>query len=83
MWEDNKRLHSEILEYRSLSGFLNNNKRLDYSDPGRRQLVSLCSDYSSQASNWFSDLFDQFQTGTFRHYRITMKTTGKVLYLTP
>ena len=39
MWEENVRCNTEALTYRSLAGFLENNKRLDYSDAGRRQMV--------------------------------------------
>jgi hypothetical protein len=81
MWEENKRLNTEILEYRSLSGYLDNNKRLDYSDAGRQQLVNSLLHILCQASHWFSQLLNQFRTGTFRHYRITKKTTGKVYHL--
>ena len=78
MWEENRRLHTETVEYRSLSGYLDNNKRLDYSDPARQQLVSLFIFIICQSAEWFAQLLNQFETSTFNHYRITMKTTGKV-----
>ena len=41
MWEDNTRINADLSNYRSLKGFLENNKRLDYSDEARREQVSI------------------------------------------
>lgn len=39
MWEENKRLHEEQSQFRSLAGFLENDRRLKYNDETRLRMV--------------------------------------------